>query len=124
MEKRELICIGCPLSCALTVTLDQENIQVEGNTCKRGEDYAKKEVTAPKRTVTSTVRVKGGTLSRVSVKTKEDIPKEKIFACMKEIKGVTVEAPVAIGAVVIEDCAGTGVPVIATQTVMQEKEKV
>lgn len=45
MEKRELICIGCPLGCPLTVTMEGEQITVAGNTCKRGEIYAKKEVT-------------------------------------------------------------------------------
>ena len=53
----------------------------------------------------------------VSVKTKEDIPKDKIFACMEEIRRVSVAAPVHIGDIVIEDCAGTGVPVIATKNV-------
>ena len=86
MEKRELICIGCPLGCPVTVTMDKETITVTGNTCKRGEDYAKKEVTNPTRIVTSSVRVNGGELAMVSVKTKEDIPKGKIFDCMAEIR--------------------------------------
>ena len=43
MEKRELICIGCPLGCPLTVTMEETGITVTGNTCKRGEIYAKKE---------------------------------------------------------------------------------
>ena len=61
METRELTCIGCPMGCALTVELDaNEVVSVTGHTCKRGEDYAKKEVTNPTRIVTSTVRVEGG----------------------------------------------------------------
>lgn len=117
MEKRELICIGCPLGCPLTVTMEGEQITVTGNTCKRGEIYAKKEVTNPTRVVTSSVHVKNGEIAMVSVKTKNDIPKDKIFACMKEISAVAVPAPVHIGDVVIENCAGTGVPVIATKNV-------
>lgn len=117
MEKRELICIGCPLGCPLTVTMEGEQITVAGNTCKRGEIYAKKEVTNPTRVVTSSVHVKNGEIAMVSVKTKNDIPKDKIFACMKEISTVSVLAPVHIGDVVIENCAGTGVPVIATKNV-------
>ena len=53
----------------------------------------------------------------VSVKTKEDIPKGKIFEIMEEIRKTTINAPVAIGDVVIENCAGTGIPVIATKNV-------
>lgn len=48
MEKRELICIGCPMGCALTVELDGGAVvSVRGNTCPRGDAYARKEVTAP-----------------------------------------------------------------------------
>ena len=58
MEKRELICIGCPLGCMLTVDIENgEVVNVEGNTCPRGKAYAEKEVTNPMRIVTSTVRV-------------------------------------------------------------------
>mgnify|MGYP000763434713 CR=1 FL=1 len=81
MEKRELTCIGCPLGWSITVTMkNAEILDVTGNTCKRGDAYARKEVTHPTRIVTSTVRVSGGTIPMVSCKTKEDIPKEKIFA--------------------------------------------
>lgn len=117
MEIRELICIGCPLGCPLTVRMEDGDITVTGNTCKRGEDYAKKEVLSPTRIVTSSVRVKNGVIPMVSVKTKTDIPKDRIFAVMKEIREVSVEAPVREGDVIIEDCAGTGVPVVATKEV-------
>lgn len=117
MEVRELTCIGCPLGCPLTVRLDGDSIQVTGNTCKRGEDYARKEVLNPMRIVTSTVRVSDGTVAMVSVKTKEDIPKGEIFNCMAQIRSAVVKAPVEIGDVIIADCAGTGVPVIATKNV-------
>ena len=122
MEKRELTCIGCPLGCALTVEMnDGEVISVTGNTCKRGDDYARKEVTNPTRIVTSSVKVEDGSLAAVSVKTKEDIPKGKIFDCVKALKDVCVKAPIAIGDVVLADVAGTGVDVIATKNVSQNK---
>lgn len=94
-----------------------EVISVSGNTCKRGEAYARKEVTNPTRIVTSTVSVDGGNVSVVSVKTKEDIPKGKIIDVIKELKGVHVTAPVSIGDVIVENVASTGVPVIATKNV-------
>ena len=60
MEKRELTCIGCPLGCAITVTLEGGEVKdVAGFTCKRGKEYACKEVTNPTRIVTSTVRLTG-----------------------------------------------------------------
>ncbi len=117
MEIKEFICIGCPLGCPLTVRMEGDQIEVSGNTCRRGEEYAKKEVLSPTRIVTSSVRVVGGEIPMVSVKTKEDIPKDRIFDIMKEIRACSVAAPVSIGDVVIADCAGTGVPVVATKHV-------
>lgn len=118
MEIRELTCIGCPMGCPLTIELKQgEVVSVTGNTCKRGEAYARKEVTNPTRIVTSSVMVEGGSLAAVSVKTKEDIPKEKIFDCMKALKGVKVQAPVHIGDVIVKNVAGTGVDIVATKNI-------
>lgn len=118
MEKKSLICIGCPMGCALSVTLENGEVtEVTGNTCKRGDIYARKEVTNPTRIVTSTVKVSGGTLAMVSVKTKTDIPKGKIFDCVKALKTVCVKAPVHIGDVILENAADTGVDIIATKNV-------
>ena len=118
MEERKLTCIGCPMGCPLTVVMNgKEVVSVTGNTCKRGDIYARKEVTNPTRIVTSTVRVTGGSEAMVSVKTKEDIPKGKIFDCVKALKNVEVAAPVHIGDVLVKDVAGTGVDVIATKNV-------
>ena len=112
---RELICINCPLGCHLSVDdNDLSNIKVTGNTCPRGVNYATSEVTAPKRMVTSSVPVKGGTAHRVSVKTSEPIPKERIFDCLKAIKKAKAVAPVAIGDVLIENVCKTGVNIVAT----------
>ena len=118
MEKRELTCIGCPMGCPLTVELENGTVTaVYGNTCPRGDAYARKEVTAPTRIVTTTVRVTGGVLAAVSCKTRTDIPKDKIFAVARALKAVTVAAPVAIGQVVLPNAADTGVDVIATKNV-------
>ena len=118
MERKELICIGCPLGCNLTVEMDGgQVVSVNGNTCKRGDDYARKELTDPRRIVTSTVPVTGGNLPVVSVKTASDIPKGKIRECLCALKGVTLTAPVQIGDVIVENVADTGVDVIATKNV-------
>lgn len=122
MDKRELTCIGCPMGCPIIVEMeDKKVVSVTGNTCKRGEDYARKEVTNPTRIVTSTVMVKGGVLDAVSVKTRQDIPKEKIFDCVRALKGITVNAPVQIGDVIVSNIADTGVDVIATKAVFAKK---
>lgn len=115
---KELTCIGCPLGCALTVTMnDNEVISVKGNTCPRGDAYARKEVTNPTRIVTSTVRVEGGVSPMVNVKTASDIPKSKIFECASALKDVVAVAPVKIGDVLLADVAGTGVDIVAAKNI-------
>ena len=121
IETRELICIGCPLGCPLTVEMKgTEVVSVTGNTCQNGDRYARKEVTDPKRTVTSTVRVLGGSLPVVSVKTAQDIPKNKIFDCMQELATIRVKAPVQEWDVIVSNIANTGVSVIATKEIPTE----
>ncbi|MCD8122332.1 MAG: DUF1667 domain-containing protein [Clostridiales bacterium] len=118
MKQKELICIGCPMGCALVVEWDgKQVVSVTGNTCPRGDVYARKEVTNPTRIVTSSVCVDGGELKMVSVKTNEDIPKDKIFEIMNEIRKTTVKAPIQIGDVILSNVAGTGVDVVATKHV-------
>lgn len=121
MSTRELTCIGCPLGCALTVTMDGDTVtNVTGNTCPRGDAYARKEVTNPTRIVTTTVRVEGGVCPMVNVKTASDIPKDKIFACANALKDVVAKAPVHIGDVILADVAGTGVDIVAARNVEAE----
>lgn len=123
MQKKELVCIGCPMGCNLTAVIkDGKVTEVAGNTCLKGEEYIRKELVNPTRIVTSTVYVKGGELPVVSVKTATDIPKGKLMDCMKELKNVMIEAPVEIGDVVLENAAGTGVPVIATKNVGKKQK--
>lgn len=118
METRNLTCIGCPLGCSVSVTMEQKKVvKVTGNTCRRGEIYARKEVANPTRIVTTSVRVTGGTMAMVSCKTKEDIPKEKIFDCMRALADVSVAAPVHMEDVILKNVCGTGVDVIATREV-------
>lgn len=115
---RNLICIGCPIGCQLEVTLKEGKVEeVKGNTCLRGKTYAEKECTNPTRIVTSSVKVNGGEIKSVSVKTQSDIPKHKIMECMEALKGTVVNAPINTGDIIVENVAGTGINIIATKTV-------
>jgi len=118
MTKKELICINCPIGCMLEVEMDETGIHsIRGNQCKRGELYAQKELTNPRRTVTSIVPVLDGVEPMVSVKTASDIPKDNILDVMKALKTLVVTAPVSVGQVVLENVADTNVCVIATKSV-------
>lgn len=114
-ETINLTCIGCPLGCSITVVKNGNEIEsIEGFTCKRGHDYAQTEVLAPVRTVTSTVRVNGGRNPVVACKTAKPVPKEKIGEVMSAIYGMSVDAPVAIGDVLCDNIAETGVELVAS----------
>ena len=115
MEKRELTCINCPLGCPLTVTIEDGVVTaVTGHTCPRGEKYGHEEVTAPVRTVTSTVVLQGGRTAVLPCKTAAPVPKATVPAVLRELKAVTLAAPVRRGDVVLPNTVGTGVDVIAT----------
>lgn len=115
METVKMTCIVCPRGCDITVEIENgEVLNISGNACDRGLEYARNEAVNPVRTLTSTVAVINGVHPRVSVKTEKEIPKGKMMECAKALKGVVVEAPVKIGDVVLEDVVGTGVNIVAT----------
>ncbi len=115
--ERQITCINCPVGCRLQVTIESGRVtNVEGQGCKRGETYAHQECIAPARMVTAAVPV-SDRRTPVSVKTRTPIPKEQIFACMKQLSALRLQAPVRMGDVVLADVCGTGVDVIATKTV-------
>ena len=117
-ERKEFVCIRCPLGCNITVETEGSDIKnITGNTCPRGADYVTKELTDPRRIVTSLVRVKGGELPVVSVKTAADIPKDKIADCIRALKEIELTAPVHMGDVVAENVCGTGVKIVTTANV-------
>lgn len=113
--RETFICIKCPRGCLITAKPGEKGeLKVTGNSCPRGEAYVRNEITAPMRTVTSFIRLLEGRDRVVAVKTREEIPKGKISACMEEIRRAQAKAPVRAGDVLIDNVAGTGVAVIAT----------
>lgn len=111
---KELICIVCPKGCHLKVD-ENNDYSVTGNSCPRGVEYGKKELIAPTRVITSTVKVRGAIYSRCPVKTAAPIPKELIFDAMKLLNNVELESPVRVGDVVVENICGTGIAFVAAR---------
>ena len=112
-----LTCIRCPRGCRITVTLGADGSveALSGNACPRGDAYARAEVAAPVRMVTTTVPVDGARdVDRVAVKTAREVPKDAVLDVVRALADVRATAPVEIGDVVARDVAGTGVDVIAT----------
>lgn len=114
MKERILTCIICPRGCELRVSLDDSGApaSVVGNACPRGETYAITECTAPMRTVTTTVRCKGGEV--IPVKTDRAVPKGLVFEVMRAINTTVAPDDLSVGDVVIEAVAGTDANVVVT----------
>ena len=113
--KQTITCINCPVGCRMTVETDGDRVvNVEGASCKRGEEYAKQEAVSPKRMVTAVVNVPGCPLP-LSVKTAGPIPKDKIFDCMKAIEAADPKTPIQMGDVICQNVCGTGVDVVSTR---------
>jgi sulfite reductase (NADPH) flavoprotein alpha-component len=109
-------CIGCPTGCGGEVIMeDGAVVELRGFTCDVGKTYAAEEVVAPKRMVTTTVRVAGGALPVLPVVSDRPILKGSIFACLRLLRDVTVIAPVAAESVVLADALGLGVNFLASR---------
>jgi len=103
-------CIGCPIGCSGEVAVEDGVVaEMTGFTCNKGLAYAAEEVVAPKRMVTTTVRVSGGGLPLLPVVSATPVPKDRIFDCLRLLRGVTVVAPIAEGAIIVADALGLGV---------------
>lgn len=117
MTEKELICVSCPMGCRITVTMEgKEVLSVKGNTCPRGEAYARQECVQPMRILTSTVRITNGTHRVLPVITEKEIPLEKMSEAMQEVRQITIDAPVHMDDVIIENIADTGVRLIASRS--------
>ena len=112
----ELICIVCPKGCHLRVA-DEAGLQVTGNGCPRGAEYAHTEMTHPTRVLTSVVRAAGAAHPCCPVKTSGGVPKQDIFAAMETLRSVRLQAPAPAGTVVVHDVCGSGVDWITTREI-------
>ncbi len=127
MNQRMITCILCPNGCELDVRWDseptEESIEASGNLCPKGIRYALEELTHPERTLTTSVRVRGGTQRLASVKTAAPIPRDALTAAREALRPIVLEAPVEIGQVVDQDLAGTGIEALVTRPVPRRPDR-
>lgn len=117
--QKNIICVACPMGCGVTVEIADNGdiLSVTGNTCKRGDAYARTECTNPVRSLATTVKVNGGLYNVVPCKSAGALPKDKIMDCMEVINNAEVNAPVALGDILVENILGTGINIVATNNV-------
>ncbi len=109
----DLVCIVCPRGCRIKI----EDGVVSGNSCKKGEAFAKAEMTCPMRTVCSTVATTFKDMPVLPVRTDGEIPKAEIANLMKLINGIVVDKKLKKGDIVSANVLGTQVNLIATASI-------
>ena len=112
-----LICINCPRGCHLNVEEVNGEIKVSGNMCPRGVTYATNELVNPLRTVTTTIAINSESYLRLPVISSAPLPKPKVMDVMKELKNTSVDAPVHMGDIIVENILNLGVDIIASKTI-------
>jgi CxxC motif-containing protein len=117
METQKILCITCPKGCTLEVTLDGKTVVAVQPGCKRGHEYAQREVTDPRRMVASTVKIAGGRHPLLPVYTAQPFPRPLIRELMVELRKIRLSAPVRVRDVVLADALGTGIDVLASRDV-------
>jgi CxxC motif-containing protein len=121
--KSEITCIICPIGCELVIHHSEGKIEsIENFQCKKGKDYAAEELLNPVRTLTTTIRVCGGVIPLVSVKTDKPIPKDTLFNVMDSISSVEVNAPIVIGDILIKKVIDIDANIVATKSIEKEKK--
>ena len=115
-EAREFICVTCPVGCSIEAVVEgQRLLEMHGQACRRGVAFVEEELQAPKRMLTTTVRVRGGRLPLVPVRSAEPLPKGTVFDVAAQLREVQLEAPVAEHQVVLANVLDTGVDIVASR---------
>ncbi len=109
-------CVGCPLACTVKLSIDEndEVIEVAGNRCKQGKEYAIEEYKNPVRVLTATVLTEGSEQPLLPVRTDTPIPKARLQEGMSQLAGVKVKPPVKSHDVIISNFLDTGANIVAT----------
>ena len=116
----EFVCVVCPTSCLITAEWNEtEVLSITNAQCKLAWNYIPGEIFDPRRTVTTTVVVEGGDLPLVSVKTDKPVPKDQMLDVMDVLSGVTANATLDVGDVIVADVLGTGSNIVATRKIRE-----
>ena len=116
-EEINIICVACPKGCRLRVQRDGDTFLVSDQGCKRGEQYARQEMTDPRRMVATTIRIDSAAHPLLPVFTATPIPKAKIQLLLKELGIIQMKPPIKMGQVVLRDALGTGIDVLASRDI-------
>ena len=117
-ENREFICVTCPVGCTIEAVVEgSELLETKGQACQRGLAFVREELSDPRRTLTTTVRVRGGQLPLLPVRSVAPLPKGLVREIAVRLRQVEIEAPVRERQVILADALGTGIDIVASRDV-------
>jgi CxxC motif-containing protein len=121
--KKHFTCVTCPIGCEIDIELkDSEVVSMEGNKCKKGQEFVLQELEEPMRILTTTIPIKGAKWAMLPVRTDKPIPKRLFFMTVEEIANIELRAPVKMSTVIVRDIAGTGSDIVATRSMGRKKK--
>lgn len=115
-DMKKMICITCPKGCTLEVTRDGETITKVVAGCKRGNEYAEREMRDPRRMVASTVKIVNALHPLMPVYTSAPFPKPRISELLLELRQLELKAPIRVGQVIARNVLGTGIDILASRS--------
>ena len=118
--QKVITCTVCPKGCQITADEKGGVCEVTGNGCTRGKSYALSEFVCPVRTLTSSVRVAGGTAPLAPIRTSGPIPAERMIECVGLLRKVCLDAPVTAHQVIFENLWDSGVDIVTTAGVPEK----
>lgn len=111
----KILCVTCPKGCSLEVTREGDTVVEVKPGCKRGHEYAKRELVDPRRMVATSIKIKNGVHPLLPVYTSAPFPKPRIMELQKKLRKVETQAPVKMGSVVVRNILDTGIDIIASR---------
>ena len=116
--KKEVICVVCPRGCIVNVEYKGNDVvQITGNKCKKGIDFAKEEAIDPKRILTTTLGIDSSSFRRIPVRSSEPVSRDKILNIVREIKRIKVKPAIKMGDVIAKNFMDTGIDIIASMDI-------
>lgn len=121
MEQKELVCVNCPKGCRITVTLEDGEVkEIRGFSCDKGKQYAAQETTRPMRILTTTVRIEGARLRVLPVITDKEIPLDQMQEAMKQVRKITVQAPIKVSDIIVRNFLGTDANLVTSRSMEKQ----
>ena len=115
----KIICKACTASCRMFY--DANTGTLRGNRCPRGWSYALNYKPEDLKFRTFLVKVKGGQMKRMALRTDQPVSEAVSAKLEAAVKELTIQAPVSAGALVLKDTADTGVDLLAIRKMPARK---